>query len=131
MNSSVTVAIQLTLDDLAFDANESLDGFSTPLLKLQANARQYYDTVCVPLSNERWRERWRRMCLSEGGSSGVAAAGSSSKNDSDKVKVPEEPTADAEAKKEADRIAEQWRANPSFKHDEVTMTRLGESCFLR
>ncbi len=29
-------------------------------------------------------------------------------------------------KREVESLAEQWRLNPCFEHDEVTMTRLGE-----
>jgi type II protein arginine methyltransferase len=64
-----------------------------------ARSREY-DTVCVPLTNVKWRDRWRDMCII------------TSEHHNETVETTE-------------RHAETWRANPAFELGEVTMTRLG------
>lgn len=98
---STRIANCVTHDDLARTAQGALGSFNTPVLKLKADARQHYDSVCLPLTTAAWRDLWRELCISL-----------SSDHD--------------ERSKEAEQRAERWRANPSFERDEVTMTRLGE-----
>jgi protein arginine N-methyltransferase 5 len=68
-----------------------------------------YNTVCIPLMNEKWRARWKKMCLS--------------------------PEDEAEKDESAERISKAWRSNPAFLREEINVTRLGEcsecsACFL-
>ncbi len=60
-----------------------------------------YDAVCIPLTTEKWMERWRGMCVISSG--------------------PNERAEGSELR------AETWRANPVFELGEVTMARLGMS----
>lgn len=73
----------------------------TPVLKLIENEKaKGYDKLCLPLTTEKWKERWSQMCLL--------------------------PTESSESDKEsAAKAAEAWRLNPVFRLDEVTITRLG------
>lgn len=80
---------------------KSSDTEKTLILKLIENEKSKgYDKVCLPLTTEKWKERWSQMCLL--------------------------PMESGEQDKEAvARTAETWRLNPAFKRDEVTITRLG------
>jgi type II protein arginine methyltransferase len=99
-----TIAAFYTLDDIQ-RASDSLGEtkHATPVLKLVSESRSKgYDAVCMPLTTDKWRERWAQMCIQssewEGDEQGSAAA---------------------------ERRAEEWRARPAFLKDEVTITRLG------
>lgn len=73
----------------------------TPVLRASVDARgKGYDGIAIPLTNEKWKERWCGMCLL--------------------------PTGDAPDKQTAETKAEAWRAKPGFLREEVTITRLGE-----
>lgn len=72
----------------------------TPLQTVVANAHaKGYNYVCVPLTNENWRSRWRKMC--------VTNVDQVSKDMS------------------VEQRAEEWRDGGGFKQDEVLITRLG------
>jgi protein arginine N-methyltransferase 5 len=92
------VAGHLSLDDIAGAVADR--DFQTPILRLLSDSKtKGYDTVCIPLTNEKWRTRWKKMCLS--------------------------PEDEAEKDESAERISEAWRSNPVFLRDEVNVTRLG------
>ena len=96
----------VTLDHLSALARPDVSDLSgrPPALKAKAEARaDGYDTVCIPLTTEKWRERWRQMCL-----------------------LPDETKEGGTDKAELEKQAEQWRAQPVFTKDEVTITRVGE-----
>lgn len=94
------VASHLSLDDIASAAADRDPNFETPILRLLSESRgKGYDTVCIPLTNEKWRVRWENMCLSTGD--------------------------EAEKDGGAERICEAWRSNPVFLSDELNVTRLG------
>jgi type II protein arginine methyltransferase len=97
-----TVAGHLSLDDIAGAAAADPDpNFETPILRLLSDSKaKGYDTVCVPLTNEKWRTRWKGMCLS--------------------------PEDEADKDESAERLSEAWRSNPVFLSEEVNVTRLGE-----
>lgn len=100
---SANIALSQSLKELQ-EAQGKLDqsAYDTPVLSVVHDARERtYDVVCLPLTNENWRERWRSMC--------VIPVGQMEGENS-----------------EAERRAETWRANPCFLRDEVTMSRLGE-----
>lgn len=95
-----TVAGHLSLDDIASTAADRDPNYETPILRLLSTSKaKGYDTVCIPLTNEKWRERWKKMCLS--------------------------PEGEAEKDESAERISEAWRSNPVFLREEVNVTRLG------
>ena len=80
-------------------------GDETPVLRATSDARSVgYDTVCVPLTNEKWKARWRELCILN----------------------PEE----SPDKLSIEQRAEAWRSKPAFFRDEVTISRLGTSAFL-
>lgn len=96
-----TVASHLSLDDIASAADDRHPNFETPILRLLSDSKaKGYDTVCVPLTNEKWRTRWKKMCLS--------------------------PEDEADKDESAERISEAWRSNPVFLSEELNVTRLGE-----
>lgn len=100
--SMTTVAGHISLDDIASAAADRDSHFETPILQLLSNSKvKGYDTVCIPLTNEKWRERWRKMCLS--------------------------PDDEAEKDEGAERASEAWRSNPVFLREEINVTRLCES----
>ncbi|KAF8322644.1 PRMT5-domain-containing protein [Clavulina sp. PMI_390] len=70
-----------------------------------------YSTICLPITNARWAERWRRMCLS---------------SSSDRKKNKEK---EKEREKEAHRTAEMWRAGMvgRFERNEVNLTKIEEA----
>jgi len=94
-----SLCADLTLQDIV---NAPLDeDHETKILALKDVAySKHYRTVCLPLTTEKWKQRWTGMCL-----------------------VPFD-TGDEESAKTA-REAEKWRLNPAFATGEVTMTRLG------
>lgn len=138
---SCPIALHLCLSDLpsssssstSSDLNEdNSSNFATPLLKLKADSRILYDTICIPITNERWRERWGRMCLQQPHDAAATprqprpthkALGMGAEINVDQTMgiydVKNEEDEDWEHK------AESWRLNPVFEVDEVVMTRLG------
>ncbi|EIN04806.1 PRMT5-domain-containing protein [Punctularia strigosozonata HHB-11173 SS5] len=103
-HSSINIATLLTLEDVQKPELLADPDHETPLLKLAADTHaKGYDALCVPLTTERWRTRWREMCLIATG------------EDRDTATVA------------AERRAEEWREKPAFLLDEVTLTRLDEA----
>jgi protein arginine N-methyltransferase 5 len=79
--------------------------FETPVLKLLSVSKSKgYDITCIPLTNDNWRARWKRMCLS--------------------------PDSGEEKNEDAERLSEAWRSNPVFLKDEVNVSRLGKSALI-
>lgn len=103
----------ITLEDLAaFAKNEFRDhdgtgkGSNTLMLQVASEARSRgYEGICVPLTNEKWKSRWRDLCLL--------------------VPNIEEDGEGAMKRQEMEQRGEAWRAKPGFGLDEVTITRLG------
>jgi len=98
-----TLSSLITSKDIS-TASHTLDSklHQTPILKLVADARaKGYDTVCLPLTTAKWKDRWVDMCLLPVGAS-----------------IRDRDIA-------AEERAEAWRSDPTFLLDEVTMTRLG------
>ncbi|KAG8812619.1 methyltransferase protein, partial [Serendipita sp. 399] len=75
---------------------------TSALLELYKTASQDgYDLICVPLTNETWRTRWKRMCLTD-------ESGKQSE--------------------EIEKLAEDWRASEGpFLREEMNITRLDEA----
>jgi len=98
--SMTTVAGHLSLADIASAAADRDPNYETPILRLLSTSKaRGYDTVCIPLTNEKWQARWKNMCLS--------------------------PEDEGEKDDSAERISEAWRSNPVFLSEEVNVTRLG------
>ena len=84
-------------------ASEAAAADDTPVLRAVGDARGGgYDTICVPLTTERWKARWRELCLLDLG--------------------PHEDPATLGA---IEQRAEAWRSKPAFFRDELTVSRLG------
>jgi protein arginine N-methyltransferase 5 len=98
------LASYVTLEDIATASEDYARDYDTPVLKLIADERKRgYDTIYAPLTTDKWRTRWREMCL-----------------------APSDMEDDAEAAVRQQQRAEAWRSQPAFLEDEVTITRLGE-----
>ncbi|KAL7423781.1 hypothetical protein Q5752_001365 [Cryptotrichosporon argae] len=80
-----------------------------------------YDALCVPLTNERWKERWSRLCLRPVDDDVPDGGGGNGNGD-----------AAAEACREheravTDREADEWRRDGGLARDELNVSRLEES----
>jgi type II protein arginine methyltransferase len=97
----VTISTFLTLEEL-LDAQKNNDkNYETPVLEQLAVAHDKgYDSICIPLTTQKWKKRWSDMCLLPSGS-------------------------DRDTQNLAEQQAEAWRSKPCFLQDEVTITRLG------
>ncbi|WOO84808.1 Protein arginine N-methyltransferase 5 [Vanrija pseudolonga] len=80
-----------------------------------------YDVVCLPLANDRWRERWDRLCLRPVDEEEDAMLDAYSSADSQAA------TERSQARADVDREADLWRREPSLRRDECNITRLEES----
>lgn len=80
-----------------------------------------FDAVCLPLANDRWRERWDRLCLRPVDDDEDALLDASSTVDSHAM------TERSQARADVDREADLWRREPSLRRDECNITRLEES----
>jgi type II protein arginine methyltransferase len=103
--AQVPLAAVFTQDELHEQASHNVLGESdsTPLLRLsKAAIEDGYDSVCIPLTNEAWRTRWKKMCL----------------------------TIDGKQTPEIEKLAEDWRASEGpFLKTEMNITRLGQQHF--
>lgn len=99
--SQIPLATVLTQDDLNEQELYTTGSSSelSPLLRLsRVAADDGYDWICVPLTNEVWRTRWKKMCLSDG---------------------QRQPPA-------IELLAENWRASEGpYERAEMNITRLG------
>ncbi len=92
----------ITLEDLAkHDFRDDGTGKSSLVLQVAAETRSKgYEAICIPLTNDKWKSRWRDLCLLS--------------------------TEDTTDRQELEQKGEAWRAKPVFNLDEVTITRIGE-----
>ncbi|KAF8625564.1 hypothetical protein AX15_005327 [Amanita polypyramis BW_CC] len=106
-NAHAAIATYLTLEDINKAATTlDVQQYATPILKIAAEARSKgYDVICLPLTTDKWKQRWTEMC----------------------IQPPETGDGEPYVISTAERRAEEWRARPAFQKDEVTMTRLDES----
>jgi type II protein arginine methyltransferase len=100
--SAAALARVISLEDIAEASDRRDPAYETPVLKLLSESKNKgYDLASIPLTNDKWRARWRRMCLS--------------------------PDDVEERDENAERLSEAWRSNPGFLKHEVTITRLGKT----
>lgn len=118
----------------------------TPVLQLIKEARNKgYETICLPLTTKKWKERWEGMCLLPNPSASTSELEASQevetiettdgdeviqeKQDDETKETITDVAADEIEKKKRERAeaAEQWRARPGFLVDEVTIGRLDEA----
>lgn len=87
-------------------ASSSSDPTSTPIIGLaKSSIEDGYDLICIPLTNEEWRARWKKMCLTED------------------VSVKQKP--------DLELLAENWRASEGpFNKSEMNITRLGKAIYI-
>lgn len=71
-----------------------------------------FDAVCIPLTNDKWQERWERLCLRPA---------------EDDDTSPEVQTARDKAREKVDREADIWRKEGGFRREEVNVCRLEET----
>ncbi|KAH9945240.1 PRMT5-domain-containing protein [Epithele typhae] len=91
------------LEDLALISRRDDLGEDTPVLRAASDARSAgYETICVPLANDKWKTRWRELCLLN-------------------------LTQDQETLNTTEQRAEAWRSKPAFFRDELTISRLDEA----
>lgn len=97
-----TFTKHISLADLTEVASRIDPAAETPIVRATAEARlKEFETICCPLTTEKWKTRWQEMCLL--------------------------PADDIEDKEPLERRAEEWRSKPAFMRDEVTVTRLDEA----
>ena len=97
---------------------------STPLARLAVDASDNdYDAICVPLTNDLWRERWERLCLRPVDDEGEyeETHQGRSKNSATREWLERE-----RRKRETEKEAELWRSYGGFKRTELNITRLGQ-----
>jgi protein arginine N-methyltransferase 5 len=100
-------------------------GHSTPLTNLAIQASESdYDAICVPLTNDLWRERWERLCLRpvDDEVDFEEAYQGRNKNSATREWLERE-----KRKRDTEKEAEIWRCYGGFKRTELNITRLGES----
>lgn len=101
------LSTSITLDDLARVSIQGDPNYDSAVLKLVSETRSKgYDLICIPLTTDKWKTRWRDMCILPSGSEGDRDV-------------------------QAEERAEAWRAGPVFMRDEVTMSRLGKGAAFR
>ena len=59
------VARLITLQELSQTSESEPDGAPSSVNKLKREARTHFDAVALHITNERWRERWKSMCVSQ------------------------------------------------------------------
>lgn len=97
-----TLSTFITLEELTELSAQEDTTYESPVLQIAAEKQSNgYDLICLPLTTEKWKKRWRDMCI-----------------------LPSESDRDRDV--DAETRAEAWRAGPAFLRDEVTMTRLGK-----
>lgn len=110
---------------------------ATPVLNLIKEAKgKGYETICLPLTTEKWKERWEGMCLLPVTPGTKPEEGKEREEDMEEIGSDNGSVEDREAgiskdeeakKKKRAEAAEQWRAKPAFLVEEVTITRLNEA----
>ncbi|KDQ24653.1 hypothetical protein PLEOSDRAFT_1067469 [Pleurotus ostreatus PC15] len=120
-DSFVTIASYISLEDIVRPPKKDVESkHATHVLGLVADARgKGYDSVCLPLTTQKWKERWAGMCLApERGTPGP---------DEERNATPSDGIAGAVEDPQIGKVAEEWRQKPAFTLDEVTVTRLDEA----
>ncbi|KAG9224846.1 hypothetical protein PTI98_009954 [Pleurotus ostreatus] len=120
-DSFVTIASYISLEDIVRPPKKDVESkHATHVLGLVADARgKGYDSVCLPLTTQKWKERWAGMCLApERGTPGP---------DEERNATPSDGMAGAVEDPQIGKVAEEWRQKPAFTLDEVTVTRLDEA----
>lgn len=74
-----------------------------------------YDWVCVPLTNDRWRERWERLCLRP-----------IDEDEEEHAEGTRQWLERERALRETEMEAERWRKEGGFRRGELNVTRLRE-----
>ena len=112
-SSSSSIARLITNEDLSKVVEDDWQGYQSPFLKLKDSGRRDFDSVVVPITNEKWHCRWKSMCSV------------STENMLDGLEEDEEERSKNE--KELEERAERWRAAPTFLREECNLIGRGES----
>lgn len=110
------VARLITLEEIGKSSQSELDVISSSVSRLKGEVRTHFDTVAIPITNEKWRERWRSMCVSQVGN--ILDGLDAEDGGDDKTMTDEE--------REKEERAERWRSCPSFLREECNMVGLGK-----
>ena len=113
------VARLITLKELSQASESEPDGAPSSVNKLKREARTHFDAVALHITNERWRERWKSMCVSQ------------VENVLDGLERDDEDEKMTDEEREKEEKAERWRACPSLLREECTMIGLGVCCIFR
>jgi hypothetical protein len=90
---------------------------------------EIYDSICMPIANAKWAERWRSMCMSS--ESSRAPDGAAIRRSQHEKATQKDPPFDRSSDPTRDSAlqtsAEAWRAGTSgrFQRDEVNLTKIG------
>jgi protein arginine N-methyltransferase 5 len=100
-DSKASAAIHYSLSEIPPD---SVSSERSPVQMVIANAHaNAYHYVCIPLTNEKWHNRWREMC------------------NKDENKFSEDQHGHERHMKDT----ELWRDSAAFRREEVVISRLG------
>jgi protein arginine N-methyltransferase 5 len=98
----------------------SSDSSSTAITQLAEEASlQDYDAICIPLTNDLWRERWERLCLRPVEDELEDDSLYQQRSDT------REWVAREKQRRDTENEAEMWRSHGGFKRTELNITRLG------
>lgn len=107
------VARLVSQEEIEKASESELDRFISTVDRVKGELRTHFDTVAIPITNEKWRVRWRSMCVSQVGNvlDGLDREGTETMTDEEREK---------------EEKAERWRSCPSFLREECNMVGLGE-----
>jgi hypothetical protein len=93
-----------------------------------------YDSVALYLTNDRWKARWKRMCLSQSDAGSASSDGAHDDSMVSRVKVQNTECGNLKVvsgPKDAEILmeAELWRAGGGFQREELNIVRNGD-CML-
>ena len=117
----IPFASALSLSDISASSKPD----ERPLIARTEKARDVgYDLLCVPLTTDVWRDRWRAMCVLPTASHAADSGERSEKDGDEDARMSVGP--EGAKMRAAEARAEAWRAAPAFEANEVTLVHLGE-----
>ncbi|KZV62913.1 PRMT5-domain-containing protein [Peniophora sp. CONT] len=121
----IPFASALSLSDISVSAFSNTDERS--IVASTEKARDAgYDFLCVPLTTDAWRDRWRAMCVLPTASQLSDSGGEATEKDGDgDARMSSGP--EGAKMRAAEARAEAWRAAPAFGAGEVTLVHLDEA----
>ena len=96
-------------------ASEPQEERFTPIVKLKTDHFPDFAYTACPITNDKWKERWRSMCATS--------------TDNILGEMDEGAEEQAARELEVEEKGERWRAAPTFLEDECNLTSSSESYF--